>query len=51
VVGSIGPHGSFEIQGSAELLFTHLVSDQKLGPEQIKRMRKLLAGKGKKGET
>jgi predicted transcriptional regulator len=38
-------------QGSAELLFTHLVSDQKLGPEQIKRMRKLLAGKGKKGET
>jgi predicted transcriptional regulator len=38
-------------QGSAELLFTHLVSDQKLSPEQIKRMRKLLAGKGKKGET
>jgi predicted transcriptional regulator len=38
-------------QGSAELLFTHLVSDQKLSAEQIKRMRKLLAGKGRKGET
>ncbi|NID06341.1 BlaI/MecI/CopY family transcriptional regulator [Luteibacter jiangsuensis] len=30
-------------KGSAELLFTHLVSDQKLTPEQIARMRKLLA--------
>jgi predicted transcriptional regulator len=38
-------------QGSAELLFTHLVSDQKLSPEQIKRMRKLLASRGKKGAT
>ena len=32
-------------KGSAELLFTHLVSDQKLSPEQIRRMRKLLADK------
>jgi BlaI family transcriptional regulator, penicillinase repressor len=38
-------------KGSAELLFTHLVSDQKLSPEQVKRMRKLLASKGEKGET
>ncbi len=30
-------------KGSAELLFSHLVSDQKLSPEQIKRMRRLLA--------
>ena len=30
-------------KGSTELLFTHLVSDQKLSPEQISRMRKLLA--------
>lgn len=30
-------------KGSAELLFSHLVSDQKLTPEQIKRMRQLLA--------
>ena len=29
--------------GSAELLLTHLVSDQKLSPEQMTRMRKLLA--------
>jgi predicted transcriptional regulator len=38
-------------KGSAELLFTHLVSDQKLSPEQIRRMRKLLARKSDKGET
>src|SRR5215471_4789932 len=39
-------------KGSAELLFTHLVSDQKLSKEQIRRMRELLAGKpsGKGGE-
>ena len=37
--------------GSAELLFTHLVSDQKLSPEQIRRMRKLLADKSDKEET
>lgn len=30
-------------QGSTELLFTHLVSDQKLSDEQIRRMRKLLS--------
>jgi predicted transcriptional regulator len=37
--------------GSAELLFTHLVSDQKLSPEQIRRMRKLLADRSDKEET
>jgi len=30
-------------KGSAELLFTHLVSDQKLSADQIRRMRELLA--------
>ncbi len=30
-------------KGSSELLFTHLVSDRKLSPEQVKRMRELLA--------
>ena len=34
-------------RGSSELLLTQLVSDQKLTPEQIRRMRKLLSGKGK----
>jgi predicted transcriptional regulator len=33
---------------SSELLFARLVSDQKLSPEQIRRMRMLLAGKTKK---
>jgi predicted transcriptional regulator len=33
---------------SSELLFARLVSDQKLSPEQIRRMRRLLAGKAKK---
>jgi predicted transcriptional regulator len=37
--------------GSAELLFTHLVSDQKLSPGQLRRMRKLLRDKSGKGET
>ena len=32
-------------KGSAELLFTHLVADQKLTPAQIKRMRELLTAK------
>ena len=32
-------------KGSAELLFAHLVSDHKLTPEQISRMRKLLGGR------
>ena len=31
-------------KGSAELLFTQLVSDQKLSKQQIERMRALLAG-------
>ena len=35
-------------KGSAELLFTHLVSDQKLSKVQIQRMRELLASAGKK---
>ncbi|MEO8063475.1 MAG: BlaI/MecI/CopY family transcriptional regulator [Pseudomonadota bacterium] len=35
-------------KGSAELLFTHLVSDQKLSKEQIQRMRDLLAEKKEK---
>jgi predicted transcriptional regulator len=30
-------------KGSTELLFTHLVSDQKLSSDQIRRMRELLA--------
>jgi predicted transcriptional regulator len=34
---------------SSELLFARLVSDQKLSPGQIRRMRKLLGGKAKKG--
>lgn len=32
---------------SSELLFARLVSDQKLTPEEIRRMRKLLDGKGR----
>jgi predicted transcriptional regulator len=40
-------------KGSSELLFAHLVSDRKLSPDQIRRMRDLLAqgvnkGAGKK---
>lgn len=31
--------------GSAELLFTHLVSDARLTPEQIGRMRRMLRAK------
>jgi predicted transcriptional regulator len=30
-------------KGSAELLLSHMVSEQKLSPEQIDRMRRLLA--------
>jgi predicted transcriptional regulator len=37
-------------KGSAELLFTHLVSEQKLSAAQIQRMRKLLAEKSDKGD-
>jgi BlaI family penicillinase repressor len=36
--------------GSAELLFTHLVSDQKLSARQIRNMRALLEEKSRKGE-
>ncbi|MBT2144166.1 MULTISPECIES: BlaI/MecI/CopY family transcriptional regulator [unclassified Rhodanobacter] len=35
-------------KGSAELLFSHMVSDQKLSPEQIRRMRQLLAERSDK---
>jgi BlaI family penicillinase repressor len=35
-------------KGSAELLMTHLVSDQKLSQDQIRRMRELLAEQDKK---
>jgi predicted transcriptional regulator len=38
-------------KGSTELLFTHLVSDQKLTPRQLARMRELLAQKAGDGET
>jgi predicted transcriptional regulator len=38
-------------KGSAELLFTHLVASEKLSPEQIKRMRKLLAKQSDSGDT
>jgi predicted transcriptional regulator len=39
-------------KGSAELLFTHLVSDQKLSADQIKRMREVLAeNSGKKDDS
>jgi predicted transcriptional regulator len=37
-------------QGSAELLFTHLVTDQKLTPEQIERMREMLKEKAEDQE-
>lgn len=37
-------------KGSAELLFSHLVSEQKLSPEQIHRMRQLLAERSDKKE-
>jgi predicted transcriptional regulator len=37
-------------KGSTELLFTHLVSDQKLTPEQLARMRELLAKKAQKDD-
>lgn len=38
-------------KGSAELLFSHLVSDQKLSPEQIKRMRQLLTDQSDKEKS
>src|SRR6185436_12692576 len=38
-------------KGSAELLFVHLVSDQRLSEEQILNMRKLLESKANTRET
>ena len=38
-------------KGSAELLFIHLVSDQKLSAKQIRNMRELLGSKSDTGET
>jgi predicted transcriptional regulator len=38
-------------KGSTELLFTHLVASEKLSPEQIKRMRKLLAKQSDGGDA
>ena len=38
-------------QGSAELLMTHLVSDQKLSKEQITRLGKLLDDKAQETKT
>ena len=38
-------------KGSAELLFVHLVSDQRLSEKQIQNMRKLLESKSNTGET
>jgi predicted transcriptional regulator len=38
-------------KGSAELLFTHLVSDQKLSAKQIRNMRALLESKSDTGES
>jgi predicted transcriptional regulator len=35
-------------KGSTELLFSHLVSDEKFSPEQISRMRKLLSERSNK---
>ena len=37
--------------GSAELLFTHLVSDRKLSAKEISNMRALLKDKSQKGES
>ena len=38
-------------KGSAELLFVHLVSDQRLSDRQIQNMRRILEGKADTGET
>jgi predicted transcriptional regulator len=38
-------------KGSAELLFTRLVSDRKLSPAELRRMRKLLADHSDDGES
>jgi predicted transcriptional regulator len=38
-------------KGSSELLFAHLVSDRKLKPEELRRMRQLLDRKAKPEKT
>lgn len=38
-------------KGSAELLLTHLVSDQKLSAKQIRKLRELLESKSDRGEA
>jgi predicted transcriptional regulator len=38
-------------KGSTELLFTHLVSDQKLSTKQIRNLRALLEERSRKGES
>lgn len=38
-------------KGSAELLLSHMVSEQSLSPEQIQRMRRLLAEHSGKDES
>jgi predicted transcriptional regulator len=38
-------------KGSSELLFARLVSDHRLSAEQVRRMRKMLEGKSRKGES
>jgi len=38
-------------KGSSELLFTHLVADQKLSTDQVKRMRELLAENAPKPDS
>lgn len=38
-------------KGSVELLFSHMVSEQKLSAEQIRRMRQLLAKRSGKDES
>ena len=38
-------------KGSAELLFTRLVSDSRLSPEELERMRQLLADHAGEGEA
>jgi predicted transcriptional regulator len=38
-------------KGSAELLFTRLVSDRNLSPAELRRMRKLLADHSEEGDA
>jgi BlaI family transcriptional regulator, penicillinase repressor len=48
---ALRPLTSRLFKGSAELLFTHLVSDGKLSAKQIRNMRALLEDKSQKGES